>query len=59
VSRFSEKLITKKELAKRLSYSTRSIERWVQAGMPCHRFRHGGIRFDYDEVLGWLEGMDL
>lgn len=47
-------LITKSELAKRLSVCSRTVDRMLVKGMP-HVKIGTAVRFDYDEVIAWLK----
>ncbi len=54
------KLISKKELAKELSVSTRTISNWVrQKRIPLHRFSSRCIRFDPLKVLSALDKFEI
>ncbi|GHC53006.1 hypothetical protein GCM10007100_19270 [Roseibacillus persicicus] len=48
-----ERLLTKKELAKRLRVSTRKIE--LDPNFPCIRWG-SSVRYRWDAVLAYLEG---
>lgn len=47
-------LIDRKQLAKLLGISERSICDLQNEGMPCHRFGRS-VRFDHEEVLRWCQ----
>lgn len=57
--------VSKQELAAHLGISTRTIDRWVESGMPEDAFGHPGAwryigsrrRFMLDAVLLWLENV--
>lgn len=49
------RLVSKKQLAAELGYSTRWVELRMREGMPvAPRDRRGHARFDVDAVRGWL-----
>lgn len=50
----SEPLATKAQLAEHLQVHPKTIERRVQAGMPCIRVGHA-VRFRIAECEAWLE----
>jgi len=53
-------LITKKELAKELSVSTRTIDNWVrQKRIPVHRFSSRCIRFKLPKVQSALDKFEI
>lgn len=47
-------LLSKKELATKLKVAEITINRLLVKGMPKIKVGHQ-VRFDYDEVLGWLK----
>lgn len=49
-------MITRKELAKQLNLTERTIDRYREKGMPFHAFPTGTIRFKLEEVMDWLKG---
>ena len=49
-------MITKKELATKLKFSERTIDRLRKDGLPCIKLRTGTVRFDFDIVMEWLKG---
>jgi excisionase family DNA binding protein len=49
-------LLTKRELAKFLSISPKTIDRWVsEREIPFLRIGRL-VRFEYDEIVAWLDG---
>jgi len=49
-------MLTRKELAKELNVSERTIDRYVKkGGMPCIK-KIGAVRFEREEVMRWLKG---
>lgn len=48
-----EKMLTRKELAKHLSVSERTVDRYVKEGMPCIKAIKA-VRFELDAVMEWL-----
>ena len=53
-------LITKKELAKRLSVSIRTIEGWMQSGrVPFYRISPRCVRFEPEQVLAQLSAYEV
>lgn len=48
-------MLTKKELAKELKVSERTIDRWRKQGLPCYA-REKFIRFEMEKVLEWIRG---
>jgi predicted DNA-binding transcriptional regulator AlpA len=55
--RDDDDLLTKKQLARALNVSERTIERWLQAGTapPTIRLPSGGLRWRWGTVRAWLE----
>jgi excisionase family DNA binding protein len=54
------KLISKKELAKELSVSPRTIDNWVrQKRIPVHRFSSRFIRFNPSKVFVALDKFEI
>jgi excisionase family DNA binding protein len=54
------KLVSKKELAKELSVSARTIDNWVrQKRIPVHRFSSRCIRFNPSKVLVALDKFEI
>jgi hypothetical protein len=51
----SEPLATKAQLAAHLQVHPRTIERRVDAGMPCIRVGSRAVRFRIAECEAWLE----
>lgn len=49
-----DKLLTKKELARELGLSTKTIERWQKKGLPVVRLGTKYLRYQYDSVIAWL-----
>lgn len=47
-------MLTRKELAKLLQVSQRTIDRYVEKGMPCIK-KIKAVRFELDEVMKWLK----
>ena len=47
-------MLSKKELAKILNVTTRTIDRYRKNGMPCYVMPTGLVRFEKDEVINWL-----
>jgi len=56
--RHTRELISKDETASLVGYSTRGLDKLIQAGNFPKPFRFSSrkVRFDRDEVLGWMEG---
>ena len=54
--RDDDDLLTKKQLARALNVSERTIERWLQAGTapPTIRLPSGGLRWRWGTVRAWL-----
>jgi len=54
--RDDDELLTKKQLARALNVSERTIERWLQAGTapPTIRLPSGGLRWRWGTVRAWL-----
>jgi excisionase family DNA binding protein len=51
----SERLLTAREVAERLSVSTGALLRWTRAGrVPAVKLPSGAIRYLPDEVEAWL-----
>jgi excisionase family DNA binding protein len=50
------KLLTREELAELLNCSTKTIDKFVQEGMPSVTFGLRMRRFDADEALAWARG---
>lgn len=48
-----EKYIKKSEIAEYLAFSTKTIERWVEAGCPCFTSPGGEQTFKISEVVEW------
>ncbi|PYK99381.1 MAG: hypothetical protein DME32_12855 [Verrucomicrobia bacterium] len=56
----NRKLISKKDLAKELSVSSRTIDNWVrQKRIPVHRFSSRCIRFNPPKVLSALDKFEI
>ena len=56
----NRKLISKKDLAKELSVSSRTIDNWVrQKRIPVHRFSSRCIRFNPSKVLIALDKFEV
>jgi len=55
--RHERELISKDEVAGLVGYSTRGLDKLIQAGTFPKPFRFSSrkIRFDRDEVLSWME----
>jgi predicted DNA-binding transcriptional regulator AlpA len=51
----SEPLATKAQLAEHLQVHPRTIDRRVEAGMPCIRVGARAVRFRISECEAWLE----
>jgi len=52
--------LTKKELADKLSVSTKTIQRWVASKkIPCHRISKQLLRFDHGKVLDSLGRFEI
>jgi len=49
-------MISKKELAKVLNVTERTVDRYRKQGMPCKVLPTGTVRFDLNEVNKWIEG---
>jgi len=47
--------LSKRQLARDIGRSTRTIERWMDAGLPHSRDRRDRACFILSEVLGWLD----
>ncbi len=45
--------LSKHDLGRALGFSTRSVDRWVAAGLPCERFG-SRLRFQRSVVQAWL-----
>ena len=50
-------MLTKKELAKELSVTERTIDRYREIGMPCYTLPTGTIRFKLDDVMAWIDSI--
>ena len=48
-------MISKKELAKELSVSIPTIDRYMKDGMPYHKIGKKLVRFYLNEVFEWLK----
>ena len=52
----SPSLLTVNELSREIGYSPKTIYKWVHEDfIPYVKTRSGGVRFDLNKVLGWLE----
>lgn len=49
-------MLTKKELAKLLNVTERTIDRYREKGMPFIKLPTGTIRFELEKVNKWMEG---
>ncbi|SFQ65341.1 DNA binding domain-containing protein, excisionase family [Roseivivax halotolerans] len=54
-ARYREPLLSKKAVAEALSVSVRSVERWIEAGLPTRNV-FGAVRFNPHDVTDWLRG---
>jgi excisionase family DNA binding protein len=52
-------LLNKKEIAKKLNVSERTIERWMNARAIPYKNLNGIIRFDETIIEKWLERKDV
>jgi excisionase family DNA binding protein len=50
-----DRYLTRAELAEHLSVSTKTIDRMLREGLPCHRFGRRLVRLRLREVETWLE----
>ena len=50
-----DEFCTKKEIATYLKVTERTIDRLREKGLPCIKIRSKIVRFDKDDVLGWLK----
>lgn len=50
-----KQMLSRKDLAKVLNVTERTIDRYRKDGMPCYTLPTGTIRFKLDEVMAWLE----
>lgn len=48
-------MLSKKELAKELSISIPTIDRYMKQGMPYHKVGKRLVRFYLKEVMEWIE----
>jgi len=49
-------MLTKKELAELLNVTERTINRYMEKGIPFIKLPTGTVRFEEDEVMKWLKG---
>jgi len=50
-----DEFCTKNEIATYLKITERTIDRLRKKGLPCIKIRSKIVRFDKDDVLGWLK----
>lgn len=48
-----EQLLTTKQIAEKLQIAEITVYKWREKGMPYKQFGRT-VRFDYDEVLEWI-----
>lgn len=48
-----ERVLTQREAAAALGVTTRTVQRWMRAGLPFERRRNGRPRFALREILKW------
>jgi excisionase family DNA binding protein len=59
IARYQERLLTKKEIARALGVSVKTVERWIADGMPT-RCVFGAVRCNPHDVADWLcQAMDV
>lgn len=60
VTRYQENLLCKKNIAGALRVSVRTVERWIDDGLPTRNV-FGVVRFNPHDVTDWLKlrGVDL
>ena len=49
-------MLSKKDLSKLLKVTERTINRYMEKGMPFIKLPTGTIRFTEEEVMKWLKG---
>ncbi len=49
------RLLTIGEIAREFGVSQSAIQRWRRDGLPVHRLGPMTVRYDKDEVRGWLD----
>jgi excisionase family DNA binding protein len=52
-------LLNKKEIAKKIGVSERTVQRWIQARAIPYKNINGFIRFDETIIEKWLERKDV
>jgi excisionase family DNA binding protein len=52
-------LLNKKEIAKKIGVSERTVQRWIQARSIPYKNINGMIRFDETIIEKWLERKDV
>lgn len=55
VERYKTPLLTKRDLAARMRVSTRTVERWLESGLPTRRV-FGHVRVNPHDAADWLRG---
>lgn len=50
-----DRYLTRAELADHLGVSTKTIDRMLREGLPCHRFGRRLVRLRLAEAEDWLE----
>ena len=60
ITRYQENLLCKKNIAGALRVSVRTVERWIEDGLPTRKV-FGAVRFNPHDVTDWLKlrGVDL
>ena len=60
ITRYQDDLLSKKDIAAALSVSVRTVERWIENGMPTRNV-FGAVRCNPHDVTDWLklQGIDL
>jgi excisionase family DNA binding protein len=50
-----DRYLTRDEVARHLGVSTKTIDRMLRDGLPCHRFGRRLVRLRLGEVETWLQ----